>query len=185
MLIGLVFILLLTTVQQPDFTGTWERNPKLSQDPFQKIERALGSAQSSGAGGRQFDVYSRTGLLRDVDRVTLRRMLLDFAEVLDRVEVDHGGGELKVWVGNDDYFSLFYIDGEPHSREIQEGIFVEATASWNGDSISVVQKGEAGGLIREIYSILDGGKQLAVVFQLEHKASETPVMFRTVYDRVE
>ncbi|HSF14348.1 MAG TPA: hypothetical protein VLK65_02205 [Vicinamibacteria bacterium] len=185
MLFGPILVLLLTTVQQPDFTGTWERNPKLSQDPFQKIERALGSGQSSVSGGRQSDVYSRTGLLRDVDRVTLRRMLMDFAEVLDRIEVEYGGGELKVWVGNDDYFSLFYLDGEPHSRELQEGVFLEATASLNGDSISVVQKGEAGGLIRENYSLLDGGKQLAVVFQIEHKASETPVMFRTVYDRVE
>lgn len=180
----LVPTMVLAMAQSAGFSGTWERNAKLSQNPFEKIELAFGSGQVSGSGGREYDVFSRTGLLKDVNRATLRQMLLDYASVVERIEVELEGEEMTVSVGNNDYFSLFYLDGQPHSRQIEEGLLLQATARQDGNNVHVEQKGEEGGVIKEVYSLLDGGKQLAVVFQIEHKAIDTPFVFRTVYDRV-
>ena len=176
-------LVLLATTQSAGFSGKWTRNDELSQNPFQKVELAFGSGQASGAGGREFDVFSWSGLLKDADRATLRRLLLDYAAVVQRLEVGLDGEEMTVSVGNDNYFSLFYLDGKPHARQLDGGLRLEATARRDGNDVHVEQKGEGGAVIREVYSLMEEGKRLAVVFEITHKAIETPFVLRTVYDR--
>ena len=172
--------------QHPDFSGTWEKNPRLSQDPFEKIEMAMGTAQLKGAGAKEYNAVNRGALLRDTDRVALRRLLLDYSEALHVMEIEQGAKDLKISVGEEDeFFSLFYLDGEAHARQLQDGIRIEATAGWEGDTLHIVQKAEGGATLEEIYSSMDEGRQLAVIFQLESKLTAMPVLFRTVYDRVD
>ena len=172
-----------TLAQQPDFSGSWVLNEKLSQDPFDKIYQAMGTEQLQGAGTRAYNSVSSSTLLRDTDRADTLRSLLDFAEVLDIVEIDHSSDELKIWVGQgEEFFSLFYLDGEKHTRQLPAGARIEASASWEGDSIQVLQVGENNAVLKQIYSPA-GDDQLAFVFVLESKLSERPVQFRVVYDR--
>ena len=173
-----------TLAQQPNFSGTWELNRKLSQNPFEKIYQAMGTEQLRGAGTRAYNSVSSSTLLRDTDRADTLRSLLDFAEVLDNVEIDHTDSELKIWVGKgEEFFSLFYLDGEKHARELPAGLRVEARAEWQGDSIHVLQVGANNSELQQIYSPAGNGK-MALVFVLESKLSERPVQFRVVYDRV-
>ena len=107
----------VTLAQQPDFTGTWERNNRLSQDPFEKIDIAMGAGDAS-AGTNTYNAVNRGTLLRDRDGATQRRLLLDYVEVLEVIEIEHARGELQLSVGEgDEFFSLFYLDGEPHALD--------------------------------------------------------------------
>lgn len=174
----------LATAQQPDFTGTWERNNRLSQDPFEKIELAMGTGQLQGAGTNTYNSVNRGTLLKDSDRAAQRALLLDYVEVLEVVEIEHAQDELKVWVGDgDQFFSLFYLDGEPHTRELDEGERLQATATWEGDIVRIEQKSDGGAVLNEAFTMMPGGDQIAIIFQLSTKSTKTPVLFRTVYDR--
>jgi len=175
-----------TFAQRPDFSGRWSLNPKLSQDPFEKIYRALGAEEQLGAGTGEFSSVSNAVLLRDTDLRETLHALMDYAEVLEVVEIEQDEDEITISVGEDDrFFSLFYLDGEKHAREMQAGLRIEATAAWEGESIHVVQVGANKAVLKEIYSLVGDGDQMALIFILESKLSDVPIQFRVVYDRVE
>lgn len=186
-----VFCLLLgtsasTLAQKPDFSGRWTLNEKLSQDPFDKIYRALGSEEQAGASSGASGSVSNAVLLRDTDLRETLKALVTYAEVLEIVEIEQDENEFTVAVGEDDrFFSLFYLDGEKHARAMQAGLRIEATADWEGESIHIVQVAANKSVLTEIYSVVGDGNQMAFIFILESKLSETPIQFRVVYDRVE
>jgi len=174
-----------TFAQQPDFSGNWLLNQKLSQDPFEKIYRALGAEKQLGTGTAEFSSASNAVLLRDTDLRETLHALMDYAEVLEVVEIEQDDNEIAISVGEDDrFFSLFYLDGNKHAREMQAGLRIEATAAWEGESIHVVQVGANDAALKEIYSLLGDGDQMALIFILESKLSDAPIQFRVVYDRV-
>jgi hypothetical protein len=170
--------------QKPDFSGNWRLNEKLSQNPFDKIYLAMGTEQLQGAGTRAYNSVSSGALLRDTDRADTLRALLDFAEVLDVVEIEQNDEEIKIWVGEgDEFFSLFYLDGEKHARQLPAGLRLEASAEWVGSAIHIHQEGDNDAMLKQIYS-RHGDEQMAFVFQLVSKLSDKPVLFRLVYDPV-
>ena len=172
--------------QEPNFSGNWRLDPRMSQDPYEKVDVALGTRQLQGAGTSQYNSVNRGTLLRDTDRVALRKLVLDYVDVMDRMEIEHANDEMKVWVGaNDEFFSLFYLDGREHSRQIEnDGGLIKASATWEGESLVVEQRGDSGAVLRETFSPTpDGG--LAVLFHLQSKQTESPLMFRVVYEREE
>jgi hypothetical protein len=79
--------------------------------------------------------------------------------------------------------SLFYIDGEKHTRELRDGVRLEVIARGEGPSIWVEQKSEAGDVIQERYSLLSDGSQMAFLFRLESNLLDERLSFRIVYDR--
>lgn len=175
-----------TLAQKPDFSGRWVLNEKLSQDPFDKIHRALGTKEQRGSGTQEFSSVSNAVLLRDTDLRETLHALMNYAEVLAVVEIEQDENEFTVAVGEDDrFFSLFYLDGEKHAREMQAGLRIEATAAWEGESIHVVQVAANKSVLTEIYSLVGDGDQMALIFILESKLSDVPIQFRVVYDRVE
>ena len=174
-----------TFAQHGNFSGNWLLNRKLSQDPFEKIYRALGTEEQQGAGTREFSSVSNAVLLRDTDLRDTLRALMDYAEVLEVVEIEQDESEITISIGEDDrFFSLFYLDGKKHARERQAGLRIEARAAWEGESIHVVQVGENDAVLKEVYSLVGDGDQMALLFHLESKLSEAPIQFRVVYDRV-
>jgi hypothetical protein len=180
------FVTSVAFAQGVEFSGQWALNTKLSQDPFDKIYTAMGSEQLKGAGTAAYNSVNSATLLRDTDRAGTLRSLLDYAEVLERVELEQSDNELTISVGaGDEFFSLFYLDGEKHARQLPSGLKVEATAAWEGEAIHVVQVGENDAVLKEIYSLAADGNQMALIFQLESKLTKIPVQFRIVYDRIE
>ncbi len=172
--------------QQADFSGHWRLNEKMSQNPFEKIYVSMGTEQLKGAGTSAYNSVNSGTLLRDSDRASTLRALLDYAEVLETVEIEQTEDELTIAVGaGDEFFSLFYLDGEKHARQLPAGLSIEATAAWEGESIQILQVGENDAVLKEIYSLVGDGNQMALLFQLESKLTQIPVQFRLVYDRVE
>lgn len=172
--------------QEADFSGNWELNQQMSQDHFEKIYIALGSEQLQGAGTRAYNSVSSSTLLRDTDRADTLRALLDFAKVLGIIEIEQNEKEIKIWVGQgDEFFSLFYLDGKKHARELPAGLRLEASAEWREGSIHVEQIGENKAVLQQVYSLLGEGDQMAFLFKLDSNLSEVPVQFRLVYDRVD
>ena len=174
-----------TFAQQPDFSGRWLLNEKLSQDPFDKIYRALGTEGQTGASSGASGSLSNAALLRDTDLRATLQALMDYAEVLEVTEIEQDENEFTISIGEDDrLFSLFYLDGEKHAREMQDGFRIEATATWEGESIHVVQLAENRAALEQIFSLVGDGDQMALIFILKSKLSDAPVQFRVVYDRV-
>ncbi len=174
-----------TLAQQPNFSGRWLLNEKLSQDPFDKIYIALGPEEQAGASSGASSSVSNAVLLRDTDLRATLQALMDYAEVLEVIEIEQVENELTIAVGeNDRFFSLFYLDGEKHAREMQDGFRVEATATWKGESIHVVQLAANRAALEQIFSLVGDGDQMALIFILKSKLSDTPIQFRVVYDRV-
>ena len=48
-----------------------------------------------------------------------------------------------------------------------------------------MQVGANEAVLKEVYSLVADGDQMAFLFLLESKLSEVPIQFRVVYDRVE
>ena len=73
--------------------------------------------------------------------------------------------------------------GREHTRQLQgEGSLIKASATWEGETLVVEQRADSGAVLRETYSgTRDGG--LAVLFQLQSKQADSPLMFRVVYER--
>lgn len=182
----LVLLQTFASAQDADFTGQWRLNEKMSQDHFEKIYIAMGSEQLQGAGTAAYNSVNSGTLLRDTNRADTLRALLDYAQVLEEVEIEQSDNELTVAVGaGDEFFSLFYLDGEKHARQLPAGLRIEATAAWEGEAIHIVQVGDNDAVLKEIYTLVGDGAQMALIFQLDTKLTKTPVQFRLVYDRVD
>jgi len=178
----------VAAAQEADFSGVWRLNERLSQDAYGKIYLALGDHQMQGAGtGSNYNSVNRGAFLQDNDRVMLRRLLHDYVRVMDEIEIEQNQNELKIWVGSgEEFFSIFYLDGEEHTRQSADGERVQATAKWEETgALRVHQVAEGGNVLEEIFSSMADGAQLAIVFHLTSKVADGPVLFRVVYDRVE
>ena len=168
--------------QSPDVSGLWQRNGDVSGSAPGEIERVMGRPVLSGTGGRSHAVFGRDAILDNLDEVALHRALVDYASRLDRMEIAISDNELEVTLARD-YVGIFYLDGDKHVRELPNGARLEAAGTVDGQSIRVEQKGEDATLV-ETYT-LSSNDTLTVELNLRSKLLEEPIVFRTVYDRVE
>ena len=60
---------------------------------------------------------------------------------------------------------------------------MEAIARWDGDAVRVEQTADGGAALVEVFTMMPSGDQIALIFRLTSKVTETPVLFRTVFDR--
>lgn len=182
-----VLLAAVSASAETDFTGNWRLNEKMSQDAYGKIYLVLGDGPRQGTGtGGSYESVNRGTFLKNTDRVALRRLLLDYVRVMETMEIEHGGGEMKISVGSaDEFFSLLYLDGKEHSRQLQGGEMVKVTATWEDDgALRVRQVADTGAVLEEIFSAF-GDDRIAIVFHLTSELADGPVMFRIVYDRAE
>jgi hypothetical protein len=164
------------------FSGQWRRNEQLSQSALGAIEIVMGTVAPKGTGGRSRDVFSPSGILEQQDVVGLRDALVEYVRGLYSLTIVQTDDEIQVQNALN-YVSLFYIDGEKHTRELRDGVRLEVIARGEGPSIWVEQKSEAGDVIQERYSLLSDGSQMAFLFRLESNLLDERLSFRIVYDR--
>jgi hypothetical protein len=175
----------LLAQEHPDFSGKWTLNAKLSESVESKINDAAGGESVKGhtgfgpQGHPGFGIFPVTGLGKDVDRVTLRRVILDAVASLDRIEVSQTPLEIK-HVDSQDNVRIFYLTRE-HVRVGRDGQRVKCHTEWQGEKLVITQEGDSVKLL-EVLSRLPGRDQLVYSMRLENDKLKKPLELTLVYD---
>jgi hypothetical protein len=155
----------------PDFSGTWTFVQQKSDDVGAKLRESLGPAYTSG------------DIKKDEPRVWIRQWFLDQAQKPETrvLTIEQSATEFHTGLG--DEVRLYYFNRES-TRQGPGGVLRRATVRWQGEQLVVEEKAEKGsGHIVEIYSLLPGGKALAVAYRLEHKALPQPLELKLVFEK--
>jgi hypothetical protein len=129
----------------PNFSGHWAIDPGQSDDAVAKINQAVGSDITTGQSGPGYEGHGGLGILptgdmKEVERVALRKELLDALPALARIEIAETPDEFK-YVDADDNVRIFYFKRE-HTRETRVGTKVKCRARREGTRAVIVEEGE-------------------------------------------
>jgi hypothetical protein len=186
----------------PNLAGTWQINRTKSDDPQDKLRKAMSGrgeglhgGRSSGASGLPVGAGSPEGPPHGgvsdggnspsrEDMELMRAMMeegISAAEVLEVVQTD---SEITVNETGSDrlvHTQTFYTDARKSEHETAQGIF-ETKARWQGNKFVVVTK-ERLGRITRIYELNPGGRQLYVTLKIEKERIPEAISIRSVYDK--
>jgi hypothetical protein len=95
------------------------------------------------------------------------------------VEVD--GKEVTLDTG--ERLQIYFLDGEKHRRELENGMKLETVSRLQGSAILIEEKFERGKIDRKLQLGPDG-QTLVVTWTIKMGNMKDPVVIRTVYDRV-
>lgn len=170
--------------QNPDLSGTWRLDPKASDDIQAKVEAAAGPDRSAGGGSdkSKFTILPRGGGSTEVDRIQLRRYLLEQVAGYEDLEIEQDAREIRLARGNDT-LRLFAFDRE-RTRESDVGGRTKARARWDGPQLVIEEEGEDAKLV-EAFTLVPDGKRLTHAIRLEAKSLQAPLELRLMYNRVE
>jgi hypothetical protein len=168
---------------QPDLSGKWSRLGGASDNPWEKIQIALGKSVVEGRSDSD-DVFNQSTLVhRSPDKDALRRRLLRFAGLLDRIDLEQKRNELKVSFRGV-YRETYRLDGKAHSTRAPDGTRIEATAGWRNDELVLELLGADGTKVTETHSLIEDGRRLVILFQMESELLDRPLSIRSVYERI-
>lgn len=166
---------------ETSFSGSWIRNPKISDDPKAKIEAAARATLERSRG---------RGLLplpEEADEVDarLQRGLGSLVLAAEKLVIEDEGGELQVDDGEAPT-RIFYLDGKKHVRQTPGGAKLETLCLRQGRQIVIQQKTEQGTRVSETYALSVDDGRLTLTVRLEGKrifSGKEPLVVTTVYDR--
>ncbi len=196
--------------ERPDFTGTWELNEELSDNPRDKMRQARGgrggfggpgggrSGGFGGPGGGRSGGFGGPGGGRGGgfggpgggDREALRERMRELQESLRVLEITHADPELVLQAESDrdppGRDQTFFTDGRDFYRRTLGGDLAEARAKWKdgGRLVFKMKRGEAG-KVTETWELAPGGRQLYVTVKTGGGGRMSEMELRRVYDRSE
>lgn len=165
------------TAGHPNFTGSWQLNRQLSDDPQKKMKEAMGGA--SGALGRVMGGM-RGGGGKANDRMKNSSMMSGSMKIV------HNDPELRITTDNENGASkTIYTDGRPvrDTRQIRDKeVNTETTARWQGSQLVVTTQMNQGGKRTATYRLAEDARQLIVSLRIENPRLSQPIEMRLVYD---
>jgi len=197
--------------ERPNFSGTWQLNEEMSENPREKMGEAMRSRRG-GMGGGRMGGGPRGGGMGGGPRGggmgggpmgggmgggpkgggmgEMRERMQALEERIKLLEIRHDDPVLAVRYDSDDSDSEQPIctDGRSFSMENQMGEVVEAKAKWKKNQrIVVTMEREQGGKVTETYELVPVAQveRLFVTVKLTGDGRMPTVEFRRVYDRVE
>ena len=162
---------------QSGYTGLWYRDNDKSDDPEPKIEATIEGFIQKMSRGRD--------TVEDVDPQFVERLnqVLDrFVQYADELDIELSRGELVVDDGGDN-LRIYYLDGQKHERQMQNGTRLETKATSTGGQIDIEMKTSDGAKIFETYKLSSGGNEMVLTVRLEDKQLKAPLVIRSVYSR--
>ncbi len=186
-------LLILTPVQaqdsEPNLTGKWVLNEKMSADFVEVVEEARGGGTErpegrgggggrGGKGGRRQDRGGKGG---DEHQAEAQKRMERALEAYSRLEIFHEGIELNVTDGVD-ITRLLYIDGRDMDIWTPQGE-AQATATWQDRTLVVhwMTKQDTVSRIRS-YKLSGDGRQLVMTEDLRPPGKDKTVNITMVYD---
>lgn len=167
--------------QKPDFSGSWQLNREISDDVKAQIEKAAGPASMKGGGYESDRVLPRGSGGSEVDRVQLRRWLIQRAGEFERLTVEQTAAELKL-LGAESSTRIFYF-GRASTRQPEAGPRLTGSVRWDGEQLVVEEAGKEGWKIIEVYTLVPGGERLNVALRFEVDVFKEPVDLKLGYQR--
>jgi hypothetical protein len=104
-----------------------------------------------------------------------------FGSVPDELTVEVEGSEVKLDSG--ERLQIYFLDGEKHRRELENGMKLETVSRLQGSAILIEEKFERGRIDRKL-ELGPDGKTLVMTWTIKMGNMKEPVVIRTVYDRV-
>ena len=166
---------------QQGLAGIWEVNPDESEDMEAKIRLGLASMKRSGRGRNAPDASEDPNVA--LARLKgMEQIIKSLSAAADELTIEVDGSEFRVAGAGEGRVRIFYLDGEKHVRETPNGTKLETIAQWNGNQVLIDQKAKDEGTINEVYELGRDANELVVMFRLEIKQLEEPIVIRSVYD---
>lgn len=165
----------------PDFSGSWTINRSLSDDAAARVADAAGADAVAGAhtfGGLTFLPRSSYG--KDVDRVSLRQLLLDSVAALEHLEVEQSATEIKLMQG-DEGVRLFYLNRDSSGAAL-DGEKVTRRMRFEGEQLRLESENGKRRAI-EVLTLVPARSQLIHAIHYEHELLKKPLELKLVYDR--
>ncbi|MBO0720513.1 MAG: hypothetical protein J2P41_06815 [Blastocatellia bacterium] len=166
----------------PNFSGTWQLNRQLSDDPQAKVKEAMGPLGGvAGAIGRAGGKgRKQRGGGKPEDRMKNNLLMAESLKIV------HTDPEFRVAAdGENGVSKTFFTDGRPvrnsterRGKEVEE----ETTARWQGEQLVVVTQMGQGGKRSLTYKLAEGGRQMVVSAQVTNPKLDRPIQIRLVYD---
>ena len=201
-------LLLLTAASlagdRPDFSGTWQLNEQLSDDPIEvmraemqrrRASETMGSMGGRGGGGMSGGGMSSSGMggggMGGGGAAGHREDPMAAAERLERInrgaekiEITQQGSQIRIHYA-DGRERLFVTDGKKHLRESGVGD-LQTKAKWKGDAKLVVKSTtEQRHEITEVYEFSPHRTRLHVTISVEGKSGGPSFRFERVYERLQ
>ena len=173
--------------ERSDFTGTWQLDEELSDDPREKMREAMrdrgggrgggfgrrGGGRGGGFGGRGSSGGERGG-----------GPMRDLAQGAEQLTITHQEPSFRV-VDAAERERLVSTDGEAHELTTPAGDLVELSAEWKrGDRLELVMERPERPKMTETYELVAEGTRLYVTIEIEGQGRRPSLEFRRVYDRI-
>ena len=165
----------------PDFSGSWAINRSLSDDVAARVAEVAGPDAVAGArtfGGLTFLPRSSYG--KDVDRVSLRQLLLDSAAALDHLEIEQSREEIKILQGEDGV-RLFYPNRDSTGAALDGGRLTRRMR-FEGEQLKLESENGKRRTI-ELLTLVPTRSQLIHAIHYENELLKKPLELKLVYDR--
>lgn len=172
--------------ERPDFSGFWQLNEELSENPREKMRKSMGQGGSrGGSGGRGGGMGGgaggpgggRGGSGREDMQDRMRAM----AERIQTLEITHQEPDLS-FVFADGSGRTIHTDGRDSADDLEGGV-LEGKGTWKNQT-QFVFKSETpnGSKMTEIYELNASGELLLVTVKMEGDGRRPDLKFRRVYD---
>lgn len=165
----------------PDFSGSWTINRSLSDDPAARVAEVAGPDTLAGArtfGGITF--LPRASYGKDVDRVSLRQLLLDSVAALDNLEIEQTPEEIKVMQGEDGV-RIFHLKRESTGAGLGGGKLTRRMR-FTGEQLTLESESGKRRTI-ELLTLVPTRHQLIHAIHYESELLKKPLELKLVYDR--
>jgi hypothetical protein len=110
--------------------------------------------------------------------------LRDLVQAPDQLKIVQKSPEIDVTDADGRVRSLF-TDGRKIEKPKKDAMQIQAKAHWDHGTLITEEKGPDGEKISHAYEIMGDGKQMADTLTLESKHLNTPIIVRSVYDRLD
>lgn len=173
--------------ERPDFSGKWQLDEELSENPRDKMMEkvrgggargGMGGSRGGGTGGRSGGAAGgRDGGGREDMQERMRAM----HERIQKLEITHQEPEVAI-VFADGATRKLYTDGRDSTSGLETGFF-GGTGEWKNKT-QLVWKSETsnGSKMTEIYELDKSGERLFVTIKMEGDGRRPDISFQRVYD---
>jgi hypothetical protein len=194
--------------QTQSLNGTWKLNRDQSDDARDKLRSAMQDRDQNGPMGGHGPM-SGGGVTMGIPGIggiggggmgrrggpgmgggsgagsqEQREKLRDLVEAPDQLTVTQKGPEIDI-ADTQSHVRSLYTDGRKLEKSKKDSDQTQVKAHWERETLISEEKGPNGEKISHSYEITGEGKQLADTLTLESKKLNTPIIVRSVYDRVE
>lgn len=168
---------------RPDFSGTWQLNEELSEDPRDQMRKQTGERGGRGGnGGGTRGGGGRSSGGQGRDPGGMQERFQSMKQRVEILEIQHHDPEMAIGFGDGTRRTLF-TDGRKMGDNLESGVF-EAKAKWRQASSVVFEAENAvGQKITEIYELDASGQRLEVTTRIEGGDRRPDMSLKRIYDR--